>query len=1130
MAGSTDPLEEMLFSEVDEKALSDLVGSLESQLAWQESAGVGGGIGAVRVLSSAQQPHRTGGLMHSARTAIVDSRRSLPLSTVSTLPAAAHVNSKGRQQPPHVAPPVTTLISHSAPAALMSSPVTIAPINPCATATKAMTSNITLVNLSPMRNSAPATTSMSSPVSVSSLLMGISTSSNTPPATTILPGTINSTQSAMNSHFRQSTNPGPAPLTYPSNETNTASLSSSVNCTSSNITVLCSAKPATSVSHQGLLQGNVLCGANQSTVPFQRFSGPAHIAAITQNGHCSSFDPVFMQNADGGRHTSTPTSLTHIVNHQNSAISHCKLETHKEPKSPIVHHPGTGAVLCKPTTSLPMMTPANSLAPHSLGATHLSSNTAIINPASKPPLYGMGHPSSVVGAMQQNLGLPGQMTGVMQQSTAAAHVMSTTSLSPSPMPSMGTAQRIVAPPLVVRPPQQATIQLPPGFTVPPGMVLIRTESGQLLLLPQQALAQAQVQAQTPGPSPTIIPPRLPVTSGSQVFHLSGSQQTAAVATSSVHLAPPDQAKVVQCSAKPASSSVVTLQGSTALSHTQVSLTNSGNQNLFRGAAAGGTPAPHQPSVITGGVTPVSSPRPPTGLPCFPPPPHTAAQIPLQPQVIPSSPVPGTTLIVQEMQENVKKCKNFLATLIKLASHNSPSPETSRNVKSLVQDLLDAKIDAEEFTSRLQSELKSSPQPYLVPFLKKSLPALRQSLLNSQHSVVQAQQQSQQQQTKSSQVLPRTATPYGAAVSTNSTIGLNHHNRICTVTASNPTQLSQVKMVPSCQTSQTASHSSQALNNPSTSCQSTNGRTPVLVAQNNRIQGTVGKVPTIHASRSPGGFGVQVSANPKNKLNDPGGGPFRDDDINDVTSMGGVNLNEESARILATNSGLIGTQIHSCIEHPFLAAVPLHERILKLAKTFGVTDVPTEVVTFISHATQNRLREVVEKITIITRHRMESYKEYGWYNQATDVRSQLKFFEQLERLEKQRKDEEEREVLLKAAKSRSKQEDPEQARLKQKAKEMQQLELEQIRQRDANRTALDAIGPRRKRRLDAPGPVVATAEGVGVSSGSRAALGIPSSRHHGRHRITRVNLRDFIFCLEQERETSRSLLLYRALLK
>lgn len=30
---------------------------------------------------------------------------------------------------------------------------------------------------------------------------------------------------------------------------------------------------------------------------------------------------------------------------------------------------------------------------------------------------------------------------------------------------------------------------------------------------------------------------------------------------------------------------------------------------------------------------------------------------------------------------------------------------------------DAKIEPEEFTSRLQTELKSSPQPYLVPFLK-----------------------------------------------------------------------------------------------------------------------------------------------------------------------------------------------------------------------------------------------------------------------------------------------------------------------------------------------------------------------------------------------------------------------------
>lgn len=40
-----------------------------------------------------------------------------------------------------------------------------------------------------------------------------------------------------------------------------------------------------------------------------------------------------------------------------------------------------------------------------------------------------------------------------------------------------------------------------------------------------------------------------------------------------------------------------------------------------------------------------------------------------------------------------------------------------------------------------------------------------------------------------------------------------------------------------------------------------------------------------------------------------------------------------------------------------------------------------------------------------------------YEQTSDVRSQLRFFEQLEKMEKQRKDEQEREILLKAAKVR-----------------------------------------------------------------------------------------------------------------
>lgn len=49
-------------------------------------------------------------------------------------------------------------------------------------------------------------------------------------------------------------------------------------------------------------------------------------------------------------------------------------------------------------------------------------------------------------------------------------------------------------------------------------------------------------------------------------------------------------------------------------------------------------------------------------------------------------------------------------------------------------------------------------------------------------------------------------------------------------------------------------------------------------------------------------------------------------------MAGVNLNEENARILATNSELVGTQIRSCKDETFLQPGLLHRRILEIGKT------------------------------------------------------------------------------------------------------------------------------------------------------------------------------------------------------
>lgn len=53
-------------------------------------------------------------------------------------------------------------------------------------------------------------------------------------------------------------------------------------------------------------------------------------------------------------------------------------------------------------------------------------------------------------------------------------------------------------------------------------------------------------------------------------------------------------------------------------------------------------------------------------------------------------------------------------------------------------------------------------------------------------------------------------------------------------------------------------------------------------------------------------------------------PREDDDINDVTSMAGVNLREENAQILTST---VGAVVQSCQDQLFLSTHPVLSRIL-----------------------------------------------------------------------------------------------------------------------------------------------------------------------------------------------------------
>ncbi|XP_034946666.1 transcription initiation factor TFIID subunit 4-like isoform X2 [Chelonus insularis] len=499
---------------------------------------------------------------------------------------------------------------------------------------------------------------------------------------------------------------------------------------------------------------------------------------------------------------------------------------------------------------------------------------------------------------------------------------------------------------------------------------------------------------------------------------------------------------------------------------------------------------------------------------------------------------------RQTADNTKeKCRKFLANLLELSSREPKAVE--RNVRTLIQELIDTKVEPEEFCDRLEKLLNASPQPCLIGFLKKSLPLLRQSLVTQELIIdgikpppanVVFSIQSGVSPILSNQIRPTVAVAASA---------------VPTVVSSSSTP---VRIMPPPPTTTTISpRASQTVPPRLVRPVTTIVRTPVAhtVKSSVAVTGMRPSAPTVQKSPIVATTIVKTitttmqgktlntattvnktivpslvsksTTKEKEKKTFSSAGYTGDDDINDVAAMGGVNLAEESQRILGSTE-FVGTQIRSCKDEIFLHLAPLQQRIKQIVSSYGLEEPNHEVAALISHATQERLKNLVEKLAVIAEHRIDLIKVDPRYEVTQDVRSQLKFLEELDRAERRRHEEQEREILLKAAKSRAKTEDPEQAKLKQKAKEMQRAEMEELRTREANLTALQAIGPRKKPRLD-----TTSTNNSGNSNLNASASGL-NRQIPLRPRLKRVNFRDLLFLLEQEKELCRSTMLYKAYLK
>ncbi|XP_073975669.1 transcription initiation factor TFIID subunit 4-like isoform X2 [Rhodnius prolixus] len=510
------------------------------------------------------------------------------------------------------------------------------------------------------------------------------------------------------------------------------------------------------------------------------------------------------------------------------------------------------------------------------------------------------------------------------------------------------------------------------------------------------------------------------------------------------------------------------------------------------------------------------------------------------QVSPAQATQGTTTAVQNaavvtqrgaVDQTKEKCRKFLANLLELSSREPKTVE--RNVRSLIQELVDMKVEPEQFCDRLERLLNASPQPCLIGFLKKSLPLLRQSMVNNELVIEGIRPPS------ASVVFPAATPPQTTQIRGSLQMATSQMRVIAQPQVRPGQQIQRIMTTPM----KIATAQVGGVNKPTTLAPI---RTPQVRPATTQIVRTSGgstitlrpgqtlaktQFTTRPVLSTTHQFPPPTAAKPSILVRTPpskerekksfsSSGYMGDDDINDVAAMGGVNLAEESQRILGSTE-FVGTQIRSCKDEIFLHSVPLVNKIAQIANKYGLEEPALDVAALVSHATQERLKTFVEKLAVIAEHRIDLNKADPRYEITQDVRSQLKCLEEIDKAERKRHEEQERELLLRAAKSRSKPEDPEQAKLKAKAKEMQRAEMEELRQREANLTALLAIGPRKKPKLDENSN--SSISGVGPSSSTSTNMVL-------RPRVKRVCMRDLLMLMEQERETCRSQLLYRSYFK
>ncbi|KAL6073581.1 Transcription initiation factor TFIID subunit 4 [Balamuthia mandrillaris] len=177
-------------------------------------------------------------------------------------------------------------------------------------------------------------------------------------------------------------------------------------------------------------------------------------------------------------------------------------------------------------------------------------------------------------------------------------------------------------------------------------------------------------------------------------------------------------------------------------------------------------------------------------------------------------------------------------------------------------------------------------------------------------------------------------------------------------------------------------------------------------------------------------------------------------LNDVTQFAGVNLKEESLRFMrgeGKDSGMDLVWPEEDPRGPFLQREALRRKVVEIASIHQMKQIHKEVYDHLTCAVEERLRNIIEQLAIISQQRQDTLKDDFKITITSDPRRQLQLIEKREREEQEQRDAEEKEKLkgLKDDSSKKGGDRETQAR--------RHEEEERIRTRHANITALQAIG-------------------------------------------------------------------------